>query len=75
LSGRFENDELRDRTLGGRTAKGTILEIRMSLLMVVMEMLGADRALVGRTELNQKRCAGCGHKSDGDIRAKYQRSQ
>jgi hypothetical protein len=57
-----------------RTAEGTVLEIRLTLRMVVMAMVGKSTA-VRRAELQQERAAARGHESHGNICAKQKRGQ
>jgi hypothetical protein len=67
-------DEVGNRAQSGRTTEGTILEIRLTLRMVVMAMVGR-RAAVRRAELHQERAAARGHESHRDICAKQKRGQ
>ena len=69
----FKCDEVGNRSQCGRTAEGTILEIRLTLQMVVMVCRSA--ADVGRTELHQERGATRGHEAHWDIGTKDQRGQ
>jgi hypothetical protein len=68
-SRRLKSDEVGNGPQGRRTAEGTILEIRLTLRMVVMAVVGRSAA-VRRAELHEKRAAARGHESHGDIRAK-----
>jgi hypothetical protein len=71
----FKCNEVRKGSQSRRTAKGAILEIRMTLRMVVMFMLRRHPTGVGRTELQQERSATRGHESHGDIGTKDERGQ
>ena len=71
----FKTDEVRNGSQGRRTAEGTILEIRMTLRMVVMPVVGGSAAGVGRTELHQERGATRGHEPRWDIGTKDERGQ
>jgi hypothetical protein len=71
----FKSDEVGNGSQGRRTAEGTILEIRMTLRMVVMPVVGRSAAGVGRTELHQERGAARGHEPRWDIGTKHERGQ
>lgn len=73
-SGGFKSDEVGNGSRGRRTAEGTILEIRMTLRMVVMPVVGSA-AGVGRTELQKERGATRGHEPHWDIGTKDERGQ
>ena len=74
LSRGLKPDEVGNGPEGRRTAEGTILEIRLTLRMVVMAVVG-KRAAVRRAELHEERAAVRGHESQGDIGAKQKRGQ
>lgn len=71
----FKGDEMSCGSLSGRTAEGTILEVRMTLRMVVMQMLCAQRPVICRAKLHQKRRTAGGHEPDGDIGTKSEGGQ
>ena len=74
-SGGLKSDEVGNGSEGRRTAEGTILEIRMTLRMVVMPVVGGSAAGVGGTELHQERGATRGHEPNGDIGTKDEGGQ
>ena len=71
----FKSDEVGSGPQARRSAEGTILEIRMTLRMVVIPMVGREAVGVGRTELNQERGATRGHEPHWDIGTKDERGQ
>ncbi len=71
----FKSDEVGNGSEGGRTAEGTMLEIRMILRMEMMPMVGRDPTNVVRAELHQERGATRRHEPHWDIGAKDERGQ
>src|SRR5271155_4303435 len=71
----FKSDEVRNGSRGRSTAEGTILEIRLTLRMVMVPVVGRDATRVGRTELHQERGATRGHEPHWDIGTKDERGQ
>jgi hypothetical protein len=70
----LKGDEVGNGSQGRRTAEGTVLEIRLTLRVVVMAMMGKSTA-VRRAELQQEGAPACGHESNGNIGAKQKRGQ
>jgi hypothetical protein len=70
----LKSDEVGNGSQGGRTAEGTILEIRLTLRMVVMAMVRRSAA-VRWAEFHEERAAARGHESHRDIRTKQKRGQ
>jgi len=71
----FESDEVGNGSRRRSTAEGTILEIRLTLRMVMVPVVGRDATRVGRTELHQERGAARGHEPHWDIGTKDERGQ
>ncbi len=71
----FESDEVGNGSRRGSAAEGAILEIRLTLRMVMVSVMGRDITRVGRTELQQERGAARGHEPDWDIGTKDERGQ
>ena len=71
----LKSDELGNGSRGRCTAEGTVLEIRLTLRMVVMRMVGRSTAGVRRAELHQERSATRRHEAHWDIGAKDERGQ
>ena len=70
----LKSNEVGNGSQGRRTAEGTVLEIRLTVRMVVMAMVGKSTA-VRRTELEQKGAPARGHEPHGNIGAKQKRGQ
>jgi hypothetical protein len=66
LAGRFELEEVGNRSLPGSTAEGTVLEVGVSLRMVVVLMM-RRHACIGRAKLQQERRSARRHEPHGDI--------
>jgi hypothetical protein len=75
LSGRIDDQKAGNRSLSGRTPEGTILEIRMMLRIVVVQMLCRDGHPERGAEFQLKRRAAGRHEADGDIGTKQQGDQ
>ena len=75
MPGRIEGQEVRHRSLSGRTSEGTVLLIRMMPRIVVVLMGRRVGYSVRGTEFQLKRRAVGGHETDGDIGTKQQRAQ
>jgi hypothetical protein len=70
----LKGNEVGNGSYSRRTAEGTVLEIRLTLRMVVMAMVGKSTA-VRRAELQQEGAPARGHESHGNIGAKQKRGQ
>lgn len=75
LPRRIEDREGGNRTLNGRTPEGTILQIRMMLRTVMMQMVRRGRQPERGTQLHLKRGAAGRHEADGYVGTKQQRGQ
>jgi hypothetical protein len=72
---RFKRDELRERPRGRRTAKRTILKIRVTLRVMMVPMMGSDVTGVRRTELHLERSTTRRHEAHRDVCAKQKHGQ
>jgi len=70
----LKGNEVGNGSWSRRTAEGTVLEIRLTLRMVVMAMVGRSTA-VRRADLQQEGAPARGHESHGNICAKQKRGQ
>ncbi len=71
----FKPDEVGYGSRGRSAPEGTVLEIRLTLRMVVMNMVRSSVPGVGGTELHQERGATRGHEPNRDIGTKDERGQ
>ena len=71
----FKNGEVGNGAQSGRSAEGTVLEVRLTRRMMVMPVVGSSAAGVSRAELHQERGATRGHEPHGDIGTKDERGQ
>jgi hypothetical protein len=71
----FKYDEVGNGTQSRHTAERTVLEIRLTLRMMMIPLVGRSAARVSRTEFHQERGATRGHEPHWDIGTKDQRGQ
>lgn len=75
MPGRFEGDDLRNRSRTGGTAKWAVLEMLVNSRVVVQMMRKHSCRKPRRTYFQQKRRTARRHEADGHVRSKQKHRQ